>query len=330
MMNPNYHELESQLFNCLNQSEPDFIRAKELLAAGADINAAALNDPDADLLSTLLLNYWECGDTLCIEGKTPEEILHEEELLFEQDDVLEMHFLQLITFFLSNGFDVKKNGGLWGFNSLRILPAANFIEVIIESAKLLLKAGASNLPDREDDVLAAIRAEQNQFVEIGDFYSCNLLETYAQMIQAPAETEAFYSLDSFEKMIDRTITAIHVETSPEYPVPISYDQDEDCGAFFTRMHIVCNGGSLIINSHAAAWTDCMDTCEGMIDVTSHFPELAGKQISDIYSDGVYVNDNFDVNCPALYIMTEDSTVVFISDAAVWDGPNPAFTFFKTE
>ena len=134
--NYGYGELEDKLIAVFKSGKPDFETADELLRRGADVNAEGKDDGE-NILSEILGGYesnWE-GDYPCPEcGEA---------------------MLEVIRYFLSHGFDVRKKDGRYGAQCLFSLTLSVFDRHIIDATKLLLKAGAQNInitsnPDDEE------------------------------------------------------------------------------------------------------------------------------------------------------------------------------------
>ena len=139
-----YGELEDRLIALFLSGPPDFAAAQALVDAGADLNARGA-DPEENMLSLILDPYWwEGPEEVCggcehrggcasgwhCRGKNPGP---------------GWAMLQIIRFFLDNGFDVTARGGQQGAECLQALTRSAFDRSVLTATRMLLDAGARDL-----------------------------------------------------------------------------------------------------------------------------------------------------------------------------------------
>ena len=132
--------LSNSFRKCMDLYPPDFDGAKKLLHQGLDINL--ITDPDGETLLSEIIMDCEAFDpcVYCISKDC-------ESCLVDRDDeqVSRHYLLEIIRFFLDNGYDVTMNNGRHGAEALSALCWSTYDKAILEAAELLLDAGADPL-----------------------------------------------------------------------------------------------------------------------------------------------------------------------------------------
>ena len=132
--------LSKSFRRCMDQYPPDFDGAKKLLQEGLDINL--ITDLDGEtLLSEIIMDceaFDPCGYCITRDCETC--------LVDKNDEQTGKHYLvEIIQFFLDNGYDVTLNNGRHGVEALSALCWSTYDKAILDGAKLLLDAGANPL-----------------------------------------------------------------------------------------------------------------------------------------------------------------------------------------
>lgn len=129
--------LEKELEKCMEQYPPAFERAKALLKEGADVNAL-VDSYGETLLSEIIMGckvFDPCAYCMDRDCDHCDEDMNDEK-------IGKHYLLEIIRFFLDNGYDVARNDGHHGSQALRALCWSTYDKAILEAARMLLDAGA--------------------------------------------------------------------------------------------------------------------------------------------------------------------------------------------
>ncbi len=266
-----FGELEDQLIDVFSTGHrPDYAAARRLLEQGADINAEPLQQfPDEhgrNLLSDACrYQRWEGLDTGDLEAARS--------------------LPDTVRFFLNNGFDVHKQDDAFGAFCLRDLIFTYNEPEILEAAKLLLLAGARNIPLEEGTPLDAISSEGIfEFTEYNRKESL-ILEALYQIVRASEEKRPYLGIDTYSRCLGRTVSRVlaagrHVDFSdmetPDGPC-------ENC--FTNRLYFQCEDRWLVLDGFADVWSDQGNIAEiapETTDITERFMNIVGSRIKDFH------------------------------------------------
>ena len=285
-----YSELENSLLNESRKIPPDFLRMKQLIDDGADINAA---DYDETLLSELMLGYPneeelpnECnGCNTEIKGSDCDDC----SICNPQN--LEGRFLpELVRFFLDNGYDVTRDNGAHGGKALKNLSWSSYDEYIIDAAKLLLHAGADPEYKEEDDtVVEWMEVKESAAACVDKDHSLeNLFYTMVEIMLAYIEHREYDGIQYYAHAIGKQIMDVNLYFDAEVRPSGLFEQTSDSGTIYTN----CYHGSLVFDCEGLSLSipDCTNI---IIDpsaandsvqkqsLTNSFNECIGAKIADI-------------------------------------------------
>ncbi len=262
-----------RLFSALAEEKPDFETAEALIRAGASLNDSPENGDktsDATVLARLIMGT---------------------------DAGKGARMLMIVRWALAHGFDVNGRDGLDGAAALCALAYSSADRHIVTAAKLLLEAGAKNLPveDADDTPFYAYEGEEGFYHENGNRRLCNLYTALCELMDAYESGGDWRLIDSFEAVQGKTISRILARGDGELPL---WFETED--------------GGLLASEWGELWFDGRkpDDCE--LDVTEIFG-LAGQKIEKI---GLGKLKNR-AQTPVDRITTETEIVDFTADNGSW-------------
>ncbi len=261
-----YTPLSYALIELFVSDSPDFSIAEELIRQGADVNNQG-DDKSENVLSEILYGYHSnfSGD---------------------------MSLAKIISFFLDHGFDVARNKGRHGAQCLCALTFSPFEREIIDATKMLLDAGALNVPVEDDEPenatpMSAIGTEQSfQDIGEGNHYLGNIYEAVYQIYVALEEGRSYSGIESFEAVIGKNILRIiavgdnidSIFTSVDLPT----SKHKNC--FYHNLFMIFDGGYLICTKYASYWVDTTPINEKTVDVSEFFFRIIGHKICQITFD----------------------------------------------
>ncbi len=193
-----YTPLSYALIELFESGIVDFAAAEKLIQQGADVNDQG-DDKGDNVLSEILRDY------LPSENDWTQEECRSCNNHYEHTGT---SAIQIIQFFLDHGFDVTRNEGKYGAQCLSALTFSSFEREIIGATKLLLDAGAKNIPTEDDEPdetpMSAIGTE-GSFQDIGEenHYLGNIYEAEYQIYVALEEGRSYAGIDSFEAAVGK-------------------------------------------------------------------------------------------------------------------------------
>ena len=277
-----YGELGNQLIELFSSGPPDFQAAQKLIQQGADLNAVG-NDEDENILSEILYDY---RDNIAQDDEDDYKHFSEEESDAGQ------FMCQIIRFFLDNGFDVNKFDGCYGAQCLYALPLSSFDRYVIDAAKILLDAGATNRtaslnPAYDGETPWDYMSTETSYQSTCEhnYHLSNIYEAVCQIYYAAEEGRNYSGIDSYEIAIGRRILKILAEshgtqltfcqiTLPEF-------HSENC--FTENLYFVYDGGALVTTRNGEFWTNT-DLPNHLIDISDRFRNIIGGTIQQITYD----------------------------------------------
>lgn len=284
-----YDPLSYALIELFTSGAPDFAAAKELIRQGADVNAQG-DDRSENVLSEILLGYWQSG----IDSSKEE--CQDCDTDYEQCRSCKNHanpnvgisMTEIIQFFLDHGFDVTRNRGKYGAQCLSALALSSFDKEIIRATKMLLNAGAQNIPvedgEPEETPMTAIGAEGSyQDTSEGNHYLGNIYEAVYQIYVALEEGRSYLGIDSFEAAIDKKVLRVmavgdhadSVFTSVDLPT----SKHENC--FYHNLYMIFDGGCLVCAKDASYWVDTAPIDKNLVDVSHFFSPIVGHTLRQV-------------------------------------------------
>jgi len=282
-----YGVLEDELIALLRRSSPDYSAAEDLIARGADLNAQG-KEKNTNILAGILLDYRiglydepglynhckVCGNRDCAHCENDAKYRK----------MVGENLLNIIRFFLSHGFDVEKDEGRYGAQCLWSLVLATFDRHMLDAIKLLLDAGAEDIPVNENDgydTPGNFAAEEASFQDSErNYHLSNLFEAAVQIYEAVKEGRSYAGIDTYETAVGRRITGVFAEHTGEGEVFFEVSQPgfkrDHC--YTDRLYFVFDGGVLITDQYANLWVDDRLPDKPLKDCSDCFPGVVGSII----------------------------------------------------
>lgn len=276
-----YEKLEKELERCMNQYPPDFEKAKILLKEGADINAFSEFDNET-LFSEVIMNCEafdpcmyctdrECNN--CNEDKDDKEIGKH-------------YLLEIIRFFLDNGYDVTQNDGHHGSEALHALCWSTYDKAILEAAKMLLDAGANPLCLDADggNVFETIKWKVSGCIPVNDDLELECLFTVLyDLVEAKTKNRPYSGILWCDAVYGRRIERIY-SCAPSLDAAV-FDFDSGrqkySNCFSSDIIMECEGIPLVITHRCHAYIDPEKSPQKPVDLTKILGSLVGKVIQEI-------------------------------------------------
>lgn len=179
-----YRPIDRQLIDACREYPPDFIKIKNLLDQGADVNATSVADENQCLLSEVIYRYPELLElrAVCCERCDDEDCNGCE---LDHPDADGRYLPLIIQFFLEHGFDAK---GRMGAVCLQNLTWSSDDRYILDACNLLMAAGADPgmvpyLHDSNETVISwvATKASAAKCCD-NDLVTANLFRTMYRMM----------------------------------------------------------------------------------------------------------------------------------------------------
>lgn len=281
-----YGTLEDELVTMFRTASPDFQKAEELVALGADLNATSSNDNYENMLAEILIGYWYSAHSDDPDDYTDSECGRAS--YKNSPNSVGETMLRIIRFFLDYGFDVTKNDGRFGSQCLAALVLSTFDQYMLKAARLLFDVGAVNTEtDDYETVLEVVGAEASfqDFCE-HDHHLGNLYEAFYQIVTAHDDGRAYQGIDYYQASCDKRIIRVLAEKPTEGPVFFSLDlptsKHKKC--FRQKLYFEYDGGYLITREYADLWTDTVLPDVPLVDVSDAFPGIVGNRITQITFD----------------------------------------------
>ena len=261
-----------------------------LIRAGADVNAVG-NQDDENMLSQILWAYWMSG---CNDGECDKReycsYKDYQHCMYNQNPNAGKAMCEVIRFFLDHGFDTSKCNGRYGAQCLAAVVKSTFDRYMVEATKMLLDAGAQNLPVTSDE---ADKEETpwNQIVIENSYQDkcehdhgiANVYEAMYRIFQAIEEGRPYRGIDTYEAAIGKKICGVFTEANKNQPVFHSMNQPgfnkENC--FTQAIYFTYEGGVLVCTKYAELWTDAVLPIKEMMDVSENFIGIVGSVIKQI-------------------------------------------------
>lgn len=210
--------LEDELITLLTCSAPDFQKAEELLARGANLNALPKNLYHDNILATILEEYW-----YSVFGGMDEFVqldIHEENPrnYARADELVGQNMVKIVQLFLEKGFDVSKKEGRYGAACLAALVTSTFDQYILEAAHFLLDAGAVNtIYDDDGETVINRIAGAGSFQDNceHDHHLGNIYEAFYQMVDAKDKGRPYQGIDFYQACYGKRIKKVLAEKPHE-------------------------------------------------------------------------------------------------------------------
>jgi len=287
-----YNPLSYELIDLFRSGAPDFEAAEDLIRRGADVNDQG-DDKSENVLSEIIFNYCasssadgmqeECRDchkdyvrcSGCEHNLNPE---------------LGAAILQVIRFFLDHGFDVGRNEGRHGAQCLYALTLSTFDGGMIDATKLLLDAGAKNIPIEDDpyETPMTFIGEEGSYQDTSEHnhYLGNIFEAVYQIYVALENGKPYSGIDSFECAVGKRILRVMADADSGSNVFTSIDEptSKHDNCFLSPLYFFFDCGYLVCTKEAGFWTNNTPLDKAAVDVSQFFPNLIGARIDKITFD----------------------------------------------
>ncbi len=284
-----YNPLSYELIRLFRSGAPDFEAAEELIRRGADVNDQG-NDKSENVLSEILFAYWysrngdlerercqncDCDYVRCAGCE------------YDLNPDLGNSMLKVIRFFLNHGFDVSLDGGRRGAQCLEALALSTFDRSVIDATKLLLDAGAKNIPIGDDPYETPMTSigDEGCFQDISeqDHYRGNIFEATYQIYCALEAGKPYSEIDSFDRAIGKRVVRIMADGDPSKPIFTTVDipasKHENC--FYCNLYFIYDGGYLVATKEASYWVDNQPITKPLTDVSAYFQRIIGSTILSV-------------------------------------------------
>lgn len=303
-----FGELGNRLIDLFRSGAPDFEKAEELIAQGADVNSIG-SDDGASILSEILEGYWysEYGDEY-------EDLYYSDEIERSKslNPDLGISMCKIIEFFLAHGFDVSKQGGRFGAHCLWSLTLSTFDRYIIDATKLLLDAGAANLSIAQS---GSKHETPKEFIGLEESYQAtcennfalsNIYEAVWQIYEAIENGRPYSGIGSYEAAVGKRITRVLAEGKAGETVFYSLRLPEFAkdSCFKKTLYFVYDGGAMIIDEYAALWVNSVLPDTELVDVSGFFPGIVGHSLERFIFDSLTITkEETDYTKPIVLIET---------------------------
>ena len=283
-----YGYLENKLIHLFRSGAPDFEAAEQLIKQGADLNAVC-NNKRENILSEIILGYWETQFQLPMdlceecENTSCDACSHRIELNPYPGPAL----CSIIQFFLEHGFNVNNHDGSFGAQCLHALALSTFDRYMIDAVKMLIDAGAKNLPvsNNDDstpwDFIALEGSAQRTCYH--DYHTANVYEAIYQIYQAINDGRPYRGIHSYENAIGKKIQKVLIPPTDGFPSFFSLElplfKKNNC--YNQNIYFVYDGGVLISTQHMELWTDTSLPATDILDVSERFQGIVGNIIEEI-------------------------------------------------
>ena len=304
-----FGKLENELIEAGKEYPPNYEKMRELLAAGANINAISTEeDPEESLLSTIILGYPEIDATKeCLDnlGGRPDG----------------RYLPDICDFFLQNGFDVHGSNDAFGSYCIMNLTWSSYDRYILDATKILLHAGAN--PDYEDGdggLKGWVGTKASAAVCVNkDIETANLFEAMYSILKAASEKREFDSIEHFSAAVGRKIERIELycdfNQEPIFSMKEAKFRHENC--FRGALVFWCEDKALQINR----WIDIMvdpyitqNSDRNKFDVNSYFSDFIGHTLTKIGFDYVVTTeDRTHYTRPIIKLYFSNDKSIWISD-----------------
>lgn len=293
-INYGFGELENKLIDLFRDGLPDFNAADELIRQGADINAVG-ECKEENVLSEILYCYKYTAQKIisddlcedCYEGSCEGC----ENRVTTHDAGVSM--LEVIRYFLKNGFNVNKCDGCFGAQCLWALALSTFDKYMIEAVKLLFDAGAKNRTattdsDDQDETPWNYVGTEGSYQAVCEHNHslANIYEAMYQVYQAVEDGKPYSGISTYEAALGKTVLKIMAESDGENPVFFSMNlpQFKRDNCFTKTLYFVYDTGVLITTQYGDFWTDTVLPDIDLIDVSEHFIGITGDTIKNFTFD----------------------------------------------
>lgn len=279
-----YKPLSYELITLFQSGAPDFDAAEDLIRRGADVNDQG-NHKYENVLSEIIMGYqsaWASEECYKCDKNEGECVNCEH----NNPDAGES-MVKVIQFFLDHGFDVNRNGGRHGAQCLYALTLSTFDRHMIDATKLLLNAGAQNIPVDDDpcETPMSFIGTEGSFQDTGEHnhYLGNIFEATYQIYVALKEGRPYSGIDSFESAIGKRVLCVMADNEQEKPVFSSIDlpQSKHDNCFFCNLYFIFDGGFMICTRYANYWVDTVLPNKQLKDVSQFFTPVIGHTIQHV-------------------------------------------------
>lgn len=192
--------------------------------------------------------------------------------------------LEITRIFLSLGYDVHANDGMNGGECLRSLCWSSYDGFILETAELLLDAGAdpnySHSDGAEKTCLLDDISWKLGYWQTGEYLAANLFEAYYRMIELAQSGEDYHGIRAGSTCIGKQINKIEKLSVPQQ------DADEKRREFYI---VWCDNAPFIVSETAELYADPsvnrFEACRE--DLSDRYHDLIGSSVTDfLYMDSV--------------------------------------------
>ena len=275
----------------MNDITPDLVKAKEALDDGADINA---KNKEGNILEHILF-YYRFIDERCKYKKQDCNVEKYEcdscEYLKTNPKQMGEYMLEIIKFFISNGFDVGADEGAYGANCIRSLILSTVNEYELTAVKLLLDAGTIDVKDEIGESLLDEIAEHTGNEEFyfddydGDISIGMLYDAMYQIVLARNEGRDYSGIEYCEKITGKKISHVYAKKSGNEEVFFTINTKDSYhqNSFNATLYFEFDEGFLAITKYQECWIDKKLSTGVIEDVSDKFRLILGRRVIKIQS-----------------------------------------------
>lgn len=286
-----FGELENELIEAGRECPPNYEKMRELLAAGADINAISSEEyVGKSVLSAILCGYpdielpEECQYCDKESESACKECPHRVEISLDGRELP-----HICDFFLANGFDVHSSNDLFGSYAITNLVWSSYDRYILDATKTLLHAGANPICElgRHDTLMDAVATAASAARCCDEDHNIeNLFETMYCILEAASENRDYDSIEYFPVAVGRKVERIEMYCEagelPVFPMNEPEFQQENC--FKGTIVLWCEEKALNIDK----WTNIMvdptvtlSADKNAFDMEPYFADCIGSILESI-------------------------------------------------
>ena len=309
---------EQKLINAiLDDIIPDFVKAKEALDDGANINA---KNEDGNILEQILF-YYRYIDERCKYKKQDCNVEKYEcdscEYLKTNPKQIGEYMLDIIKFFINNGFDVGTDEGAYGANCIRALILSTVNEYELIAVKLLLDAGTIDVKDEYGESLLDEIAEHTGKEEFyfddydGDISIGMLYDAMYQIVLARNEGRDYSGIEYCERIKGRKISHVYAKKAGNEDVffTINTKNSYHPNSFNATLYFEFDEGFFASTKYQECWIDKRLPAGVIEDVSDKFSLILGRRVIKIQS---YYNSINHKTYPVVNVIFDNGLVLQIT------------------
>lgn len=242
-----YGKLEDKLLRLCRAGEPDFPKIEAVINAGANINA--VNKSGECMLHRIYHNCQSHGN----------------------------HLPEITNIFIRSGFHMQK----YGRACLSGLVFSSYDRYIVDTAKIILKAGAQLDEDGRKTVLNSIGTEESYQRCCDKNHACeNIFYAFYELVDRATSGRHYLDLVPWQDCVGKTVKSIFADAKA---TPVLEGKPGGKYAFFGRLYFDCGDSVVMIESNPNIYGCSLPNEErdDPLCLNDTFPNLLGAVITKI-------------------------------------------------